>query len=239
MTLIISQSRRLTCTILAATLAGACGDSGGSTDDATEPGATSDATEGSSGATDPGTTTADEPTGAGSTDATTGDVTTADATTTDATTDATTADPTADPTTGDPTSGGVADCGFDPAVVYGRTEPIFQLVSADGETCVWLRRRDDSEPDIIYKAVPYTLLEFKAGHDGAVEHFTDEAMLSWESTHHNWADVAEAWDAGVRYRLEDWYAQDDAFLDRYGLFAYDAQTDALLWGPVELTPYAP
>lgn len=235
MTFINRPTARLTCTILLASALGACGDSGGGdTGGATDPGTTGDAPTGSSGATDPGTTgatTADEPTGAGSTDATTGGATTTDATTADATT----ADATTDATTG---GGGVADCGFDPAVVYGRTELIFQLVSADGETCVWLRRRDDSEPDIIYKAVPYTLLEFKAGHDGAVDHFTDEATLAWESTHHNWADVATAWDADVRYRLEDWYGQSE-FTDLYKLSAHDAQTDALLWGPVELTPYTP
>lgn len=216
----------------------ACGDSGGGGSDETT--ASSASTGGGAtdtgGATDEGST-ADAPTSADTTAApgsSTGETTAAPGTTGPGTT--------SEPgTTSDApeTTGGVADCGFDDGVVYGRLETVLQLVSADGETCVWLAREDLSEPDTIYKAVPFKLIEFKAGHAGGVDHLTDPARMSWESTHHNWTDVGEAWDDSVRYHLEDWYTKDGAFIEMYGLTAYDEATDALLWGPVELVPYAP
>lgn len=140
-------------------------------------------------------------------------------------------------TTSDPTGTAPADCGFDPSLTFDRTGDIWQLISDDGETCVLLKRRDDSDPDVIYKAVPYTLLAFKVGHAGAIAEFTDPAKLSWESTHHNWLDVAEAWDATVRYQLTDRFGQD--FLDTFDLSAIDEQSKASLWGPITVRPYAP
>jgi hypothetical protein len=156
-----------------------------------------------------------------------------------ASTTGTTGEPGSTGSTGDTTTGEVADCGFDPGLVFARDAEIFQLISADGETCVWLERRDDSLPDMIYKAVPYTLLAFKAGHAGEVAHLTDAAKLTWESTHHNWTDVAEAWDDAVRYRLEDWFGTVGEFENLYGLSAYDEASGELLWGPVELVPFTP
>ena len=147
----------------------------------------------------------------------------------------------AQPPTGGSTGGGGADCGFDPGLAFDPGGTIFQLQSEDGATCVWLERRDDSEPDTIYKAIPYTLLEFKAGHAGAVAHVDELAKLTWESTHHNWSDIATADAGAVRYRLEDWYALDvnggDSFINKWALFATDAATDAVLWGPIVLYPY--
>lgn len=187
---------------------------------------------------DPGDTTDTTDTTGGTTSADT--EATAAAPTTDPTAAPTTTDTTADPTAGS-TTGGAADCELDPDLVFRRDNLVFQLQSADGATCVWLERRDDSEPDVIYKAVPYTLLEFKAGHAGALAHVTDPAELTWESTHHNWNDVATAEADGVRYRLEDWYPKDEggeAFVvSKWALFARDAATDATLWGPVILYPY--
>lgn len=206
----------------------ACGgDSGDSGDDAS----------GSTASASAGDTTADGPT-TGDAPSTSEPVATEDPSTAaaDTTADAG-SDAGSDTTAGETTAGGVADCGFDPGLVYERTATIFQLVSADGETCVWLERRDDSEPDTIYKAVPYTLLEFKAGHAGVVDHLTDAAKMTWESTHHNWTDKAEAWNDSVRYKLDDLFAKDGAFENVYGLSAYDEATDALLWGPIELTPF--
>lgn len=191
---------------------------------------TSDTSPGSS--TSAGSATADS---SGAADPTEADADTAGAST------STTGGMTADPTTGDPTTGGsIADCDFDPAIVFSRDALVYQLESEDGATCVWLERRDDSEPDVIYKAVPYTLREWKsghAGHVGHVAHVTDLTAMTWESTHHNWNDVATASDGAVRYRLDDWYTFDDAFEARFGLYAYDADTDALLWGPITMLPY--
>lgn len=210
----------------------ACGES--HTDPTGDPATTGDPTDpttGSSTEVDPGTTdgeTTAPPTSEPTTTATTTADTTADTTAT------TTSDPTA--TTGDPT-GGTADCDFDPSVVFDRFATTWQLISDDGETCVLLTRRDDSEPDVIYKALPYTLLTFKVGHAGALAEFTDLANLHWESTHHNWLDVAEAWDTTVRYHLADRYGQD--FTDSFDLGAIDEQSKAPLWGPIVLHPYTP
>ncbi len=218
--------------LLTLTLVG-CGDSGDDptgSDDSTATGSTTGDTV-NTGSTGSSSTTGDtgEPTTAPSTgEPTTGDTT--DATTTDA-------------TTGDTTTGGVAaDCGFDDSVVWDRYATIWQLQSDDGQTCVWLERRNDSEPDIIYKAVPFTLLDFKAGHAGVVDHMEDPGKMSWTSTHHNWMDVAEAWDDAVRYRLEDRYPLDPVgpdFVDRFDLTAIDEQSEAVLWGPIRLHPYKP
>ena len=206
----------------------ACGDSTG--DPTTDP--TADPTA------DPSTGTTADPTATTQAAPTTGTDPTATGTTADpTTTDPTTTDPTATGTTADPTGTGTADCGFDPSLIFDRLATVWQLVSDDGETCVLLTRRDDSEPDVIYKAIPYTLLSFKVGHAGVVTEFSEPAQLSWESTHHNWLDVAEAWDSGVRYHLADRYGQD--FVDAFDLGAIDEQSKSPLWGPITLHPYAP
>lgn len=207
-----------------------CGDSGGDpTGDTASTGAsTGDDTSGT--AADPTTGGTADTTGTPTTDASSGELTTGDPTT-------------GDPTTGDLTTGNVvADCGFDDAVAWDRFGTVWQLQSGDGETCVWLERRDDSEPDIIYKAVPYTLLELKAGHAGVVDHLTDQARMEWTSTHHNWMDVAEAWTDTVRYKLEYEYAlepDDPEMPDQFDLSAIDEGTQAVVWGPVRLYPYKP
>jgi len=203
-------SRSILLTALTTALLPACGDD--SSDTTTTSASTSTSTSTTTSTTsDASTSTGDTSGGTGGTD-------------------------TAAPTTG----GGAADCGFDPGLVFDRGGLVYQLQSTDGATCVWLERRDDSEPDTIYKAIPYTLLEFKAGHDGAVAHVDDLAKLTWESTHHNWNDVATAEAGAVRYRLEDWLPLDqggDAFTAKWALYARDAATDAVLWGPVLLYPY--
>jgi hypothetical protein len=206
--------------LLACLVLPACGDDGG------DPTTTTGTTGAETSATDPAPTTgaATDPSAGATDDAT--DTTAGDST-----------GPATDPgSTGD-TTGGVADCGFDHGLAFARDAPVWQLVSDDGATCVWLERRDDSEPDVIYKAVPYTLLEFKAGYDGAVAHVADLARLTWTSTHHNWADTAEAVDGGVRYVLADHYGVD--FADTFHLSAVDAGTDAPVWGPVVVRPFAP
>ena len=222
--------------ILALALTG-CGDSGGdptgsstgsSTGSPTGDPSSSSSSSSSSGSTgSPGTDTADASTSTGPTP-TTGEPTTGEPTT---------GEPTTGDTTDATTGGGLADCGFDDSVEWDRTGTIWQLRSEDGQTCVWLERRDDSEPDVIYKVVPYTLLELKAGHQGVVDHMTDQAKMAWMGTHHNWMDVAEAWNDSVRYRLADQYTLE--FVDQFDLSAIDEQTDAVLWGPIRLYPYQP
>lgn len=232
MTLLKIGSLRVLTALTLTLAAPACGTEGETSDastgsSTTAVGSTGDLTGESTSAVDTSTSATHPTTGATTTDATT----TADSTGGDLTT-------TGDATTDDSTTGVVADCGFDPGVTFTRDALVYQLESDDGATCVWLERRNDSEPDVIYKAVPYSLLEWKSGHAGVVLHVTDATLLTWESTHHNWSDVATATDTGVRYRLEDWYALDE-FSDSFRLYAYDAGTDALLWGPIALHPYTP
>jgi hypothetical protein len=143
--------------------------------------------------------------------------------------------PDADPDA--PDADPAATCQFDDGVRYDLLAETVQLESAGGGTCVKLTRRNDCPPDFICKAVPFTLLTFRTVHDGAVAYIDDEGAMHWEATHHNWNDWGEATGGGVRYRLESRYT--DGFTDRYELFAYDAATAALRWGPVELVPYAP
>ncbi|HEY0134441.1 MAG TPA: hypothetical protein VGB85_10185, partial [Nannocystis sp.] len=167
-------------------------------DDETSDTSSGSSTSGGGDTTDSSGTT--EPTGGTTTDVVTSDTsdTSDTADTTTGTTGSTTGstDPTGDSTTDDTTdttdttTGAIADCGFDPTVAFTRDALVFQLESEDGATCVWLERRDDSDPDVIYKAIPYTLLEWKSGHAGVLTHVTDPAALTWESTHHNWTDVA-------------------------------------------------
>ncbi len=221
-----SHSPRLLA-LLALTLP-ACGTDDGASDTSGSTGATTaDTAADTTGTTSEPSTTepTTDPTGGASTSSSTS---TGDSTTTDTTTDTTT--------------GALADCGFDPGLAFTRDALVWQLQSDDAATCVWLERRNDSEPDTIYKAVPYTLLDWRAGHDGEVAEVSDLARLTWESTHHNWMDVATATTATVVYRLEDWYPLepvDEAFVDKFGLYAFDAATDAMLWGPITLHPYKP
>lgn len=236
MTFFNSGSLRLLTALTLVLTASACGTEGETSD--TSSGSSTAAGSTTGDLTGDSTSVADTSTSA--TNPTTTDATTTDAMTTDAP-DSTGGEltTTGDATTDDSTTGGaIADCGFDPGVTFTHDALVYQLESDDGTTCVWLERRNDSEPDVIYKAVPYSLLEWKSGHAGVVTHVTDAAQLTWESTHHNWSDVATATHAGVRYRLEDWYALDESS-DSFRLYAYDAGTDALLWGPIALHPHAP
>jgi hypothetical protein len=143
--------------------------------------------------------------------------------------------PDADPNAPDGSTAGV-DCRFE-NVEYNLLAETVQLEAAGGGTCVKLTRRNDCPPEWICQAVPFTLLTYRVGHDGATVLIDDERAMHWEATHHNWNDWGEATGGGVRYRLESRYAGD--FTDRYELFAYDADSDAVLWGPVDLYPYVP
>lgn len=213
----------------AALLLAACGSDPDDTTAASETDASTTATTGG-GSTSTGTTgdvTGDEPT----TGTTAAPSTTAEPSTGDATAGS----------TGGTTGGGAMDCELDPNLEFTRDGAIYQLESEDGATCVWLERRDDSEPDVIYKEIPYTLLEFKVGRGGEVVHVTDLAKLTWDGSHHNWTDVALAEGDGVVYRLEDLWASDEggeAFVvNKFALSGRDPVTDAVLWGPVLLYPF--
>jgi hypothetical protein len=216
----------------AALLVAACGSDPDDTTGASDTDASTTATTGG-GSTSTGTTGEDPATGAEPTtneDPSTGD-------------EPSTGDATASSTgsTDGTTGGGAKDCELDPNLEFTRDGTIYQLQSEDGATCVWLKRRDDSEPDVIYKEIPYTLLEFKFGRDGAVVHITDLAKLTWDGSHHNWTDAALAEGDGVRYRLDDLWASDEggeAFVvNKFALSGRDPATDAVLWGPILLYPF--
>lgn len=210
----------------AALLVAACDSGPKDTSGASETDASTTATTGSTGSTGDDPTTGDAPTSGTTAAPTTGD-------------EPSTSGASAGSTGG--TTGGAMDCELDPDLEFTRDGTIYQLQSEDGATCVWLERRDDSEPDVIYKEIPYTLLEFKVGRDGAVVHITDLAKLTWDGSHHNWTDVALAEGEGVRYRLEDLWASDEggeAFVvNKFALSGRDPDTDAVLWGPILLYPF--
>jgi len=128
----------------------------------------------------------------------------------------------------------VADCLFDDSAEYDLLAEVVQLQSGGGDTCVRLTRRNDCVD--ICLAVPFTLLSFRAAHDGGGVYVDDPSRLHWEGTHHNWSDWGEATTSSARYRLESRYT--DGFTDKYELSAYDG-SDTRLWGPVELLPYVP
>lgn len=133
---------------------------------------------------------------------------------------------------------GAVDCGFSLSLVHNPRGDVLQLASEDGGTCVRLERRDDSEPDVMYKAVPYTLLTFTVGYEGEVETIDDEAALEWRSTHHNWGDSAAAEGERALYELATPYADDgdNDWRHRYHLSALGLDTRDVIWGPVELFP---
>lgn len=141
--------------------------------------------------------------------------------------------PDADPNA--PDAAPVVGCDFEAGVGYTLLAETLQLESDDGQSCVKLTRRDDSEPEIIYKAVPFTLLTFRMSHGGESVFVDDLARLDWESTHHNWADVGEALTATTRYELVFQYG--NTFEDEFELSAY-ALGGTLRWGPITLKPHA-
>jgi hypothetical protein len=154
--------------------------------------------------------------------------------------DADPAAPDADPAAPDanpaaPDAAPAASCPFENDIVYDLLAETVQLESADKQTCVKLTRRNDCAPDVICKAVPFTLLTFLVVHDGTLTYIDKAADLHWEATHHNWMDWGEAIGGGVRYRLDSRYT--DGFTDHYELAAAAVGTGAGLWGPIELFPY--
>jgi len=96
----------------------------------------------------------------------------------------------------------VVDCGFVPEVKWHSLGEILQMESADGKTCVWLQREDQCPAGMICKAHPFEFQAIRIGYGGEVVSINEPAMLSWESTHHNWSDVGEATTATTVYRLE-------------------------------------
>ena len=137
-----------------------------------------------------------------------------------------------DSTTAQDSASGVGPCGFDPGVAFHSLGEVLQLESADKSTCVHVQRRDDSLPDMIYKAIPFTMLMMRVGHDGKVVTISDPDALVWESTHHNWNDHGEATSADTRFRL----LFDLGLAQNYTLTAFDL-AGGTRWGPVTLLPF--
>lgn len=74
---------------------------------------------------------------------------------------------------------------------------------------------------------------FSIQRDGVDLCITDPTKLDYENSHHNWRDVAEVTEAGIRYRLELSYEFIDEARWYYDLSAFDAD-DTLLFGPEPL-----
>lgn len=122
-------------------------------------------------------------------------------------------------------------CGAPPlvpseALVYG---------SEDG-ACARVERVDRSEPDMVYKAIPYDAVRVAVVVDDVAIDVVAPDALSYTSTHHNWADEATAVEGDRIARVTMHFVIDiglvleavilDATLDD------DAREEAPLAGPV-------
>lgn len=133
------------------------------------------------------------------------------------------------PADDDDCGGGPVDCRFDPAVSWYVLGEILQMESADGETCVWLKRMDLCGG--ICKENPFLFQEIRIGYDGQVhEYDRNNATLTWTPSWHNWADIGTIDTGTTVYTLtgksEGW---------AYDLTASGGET----WGPILLEPWAP
>jgi hypothetical protein len=130
---------------------------------------------------------------------------------------------------GDGGGGGEVDCQFDPAVDWYVIGEILQMESADGETCVWLKRMDLCGG--ICKENPFLLQEVRIGHDGQVhEYDSTNATLNWTPSWHNWADVGTINTGTTVYTLT---GRNDGWA--YDLTASGGET----WGPILLEHWEP
>ncbi|NMB77411.1 MAG: hypothetical protein GYA21_20055 [Myxococcales bacterium] len=127
-------------------------------------------------------------------------------------------------------SGGEGPCRFDPNVAWDVLGEILQMQSKDKRTCVWLHRIGKCPEGWICKAVPFELLSVRIGHDGTVIEESEPKNLTWEPTHHNWADKATIHHEGTTYTL-----QGGGFGDQYDITA----SGTVSFGPVTLYPYGP
>ncbi len=132
-----------------------------------------------------------------------------------------------------------SDCGFSDDVTYDIWGEIWQLRSQDGTTCVRLVRRNDSEPDVIYKAVPFTLLSLTLdglGLEPSRVVIEDPEKLHYNSTHHNWYDRAWGTSDSARYVLNIDYDPTEVTPDYFffSLVILAPDGDDVLWGPVSL-----
>ncbi|MCB9557356.1 MAG: hypothetical protein H6707_14715 [Deltaproteobacteria bacterium] len=129
--------------------------------------------------------------------------------------------------------GAVFGCGFDGQLPFSPMGETLQFESKDRQTCVLAKRRNDSIPGDIYKAVPYTLLSMRVGHDGNAETISDPAKLKWTSTHHNWYDEGEATGGALIYTLAYSFDVNGNGGLMFAVTAKDLQGKAV-WGPVTL-----
>ncbi|MCP4504754.1 MAG: hypothetical protein GY822_33025 [Deltaproteobacteria bacterium] len=103
------------------------------------------------------------------------------------------------------------------------------------DTCVVVERRDQSEPDVIYKTRPWSLEKMTVKSPFGEAEEVDMTLLYYESTHHNWNDAAsmsvgdELWKVSLRYPY------DDMFDVPYQLAGLDSSGN-VVWGPIALTP---
>jgi hypothetical protein len=133
--------------------------------------------------------------------------------------------------TTDGDGGDEVDCRFDPTVDWYIIGEILQMESADGETCVWLKRTNDCPPGWICKAIPFTLEQVRIGHDGRVREFDgSNATLTWTSSHHNWEDSATIEAGTTVFTL--------SALD-YGHAYNIAASGGETWGPIRQDPWEP
>ena len=126
-------------------------------------------------------------------------------------------------------SGSLADCSFDPNLVFDPEGTVLQLESADQSVCVRLERRNDGAGTLAN--TQWSLIDLRVGPLGEVALIEDAAAQCWYSSHHNFRDWIHAWTGTRHYDLmlaEDGHRG----TRRYELYVFEQ-------GPVDTASCAP
>jgi hypothetical protein len=80
-------------------------------------------------------------------------------------------------------------------------------------------------------------LAFALAWDGALDCVSDASLLSYESTHHNWLDVATVTIDGVRHDLNMFFQPEDDGIGAEWTWTYTLlrHSDTGVVAPIELT----
>jgi hypothetical protein len=132
---------------------------------------------------------------------------------------------------------GVASCGLHLGLFEGENWSSF--ATPDGETQALIVRRWEAQ-GAGHSAI-YSLQAFAIQKDGCLLCIADAALLSYDSSHHNWIDVAWAQLTDQQLRFETRFQPADDPLTQwiwtFPLSGHElGEGGALLWGPLLLEP---
>lgn len=101
---------------------------------------------------------------------------------------------------GDIAGGDLEDCAFDDGVSFSPDGAELQLLGADGEVCVHLRRTNQGAGNLANTS--WGLDEMWVGPLGGVARVEKGADACWYSSHHNFRDFAHVWTGTRRHSLQ-------------------------------------